>query len=67
MNIQIHPETTVLNSYVFRAADRMRIDGCTHAIAREGMQAVAAGSGYRQAFAEAAKAGKESVVIISAS
>ena len=25
------------NDFVFRAADRMRIDGCTHAIAREGM------------------------------
>ena len=37
MNIQIHPETTVLNSYVFRAADRMRIDGCANAVANEGL------------------------------
>ncbi|PIT74838.1 hypothetical protein [Limnohabitans sp. G3-2] len=37
MNIQIHPETTALNSYVFRAADRMRIDGCANAVANEGL------------------------------
>ncbi len=37
MNIQIHPETTALNSCVFRAADRMRIDGCANAVAHEGL------------------------------
>ncbi|WP_416545036.1 hypothetical protein ACHEXK_08040 [Limnohabitans sp. DCL3] len=37
MNIQIHPETSALNSYVFRAADRMRIDGCANAVAHEGL------------------------------
>ena len=37
MNIQIKPETTALNPFVFRAADRMRIDGCANAIAREGL------------------------------
>ncbi|WP_322992344.1 hypothetical protein [Limnohabitans sp.] len=37
MNIQIHPETIALNSYVFRAADRMRIDGCANAVANEGL------------------------------
>ena len=37
MNIQIHPETNALNNFVFRAADRMRIDGCANAVAREGL------------------------------
>jgi hypothetical protein len=37
MNIQINPETTALNSHVFRAADRMRIDGCANAVAHEGL------------------------------
>lgn len=37
MNIQIHPETTALNSCVFRAADRMRIDGCANAVANDGL------------------------------
>jgi len=37
MNIQIHPETSALNAYVFRAADRMRIDGCANAVAHEGL------------------------------
>ena len=37
MNIQIQPENTALNPFVFRAADRMRIDGCANAVAREGL------------------------------
>ena len=37
MNIQIQPEANALNPFVFRAADRMRIDGCANAIAREGL------------------------------
>jgi hypothetical protein len=37
MNIQIHPETAALNPSVFRAADRMRIDGCASAVAHEGL------------------------------
>ena len=37
MNIQIHPENAALNQYVFRAADRMRIDGCANAVAHEGL------------------------------
>lgn len=37
MNIQIHPENTALNNHVFRAADRMRIDGCANAVAHEGL------------------------------
>lgn len=37
MNIQIHPETSALNSCVFRAADRMRIDGCANAVSSEGL------------------------------
>ena len=37
MNIQIHPENDALNPYVFRAADRMRIDGCANAVAHEGL------------------------------
>lgn len=37
MNIQIHPETAALNPCVFRAADRMRIDGCANAVAHEGL------------------------------
>lgn len=37
MNIQIHPENDALNHYVFRAADRMRIDGCANAVAHEGL------------------------------
>ncbi|MEK7344258.1 MAG: hypothetical protein AAB176_01065 [Pseudomonadota bacterium] len=37
MNIQIHPENANLNNCVFRAADRMRIDGCANAVAHEGL------------------------------
>jgi hypothetical protein len=37
MNIQIHPENAALNHCVFRAADRMRIDGCANAVAHEGL------------------------------
>lgn len=37
MNIQIHPESDPLNQCVFRAADRMRIDGCANAVANEGL------------------------------
>ena len=37
MNIPITPAATPLNDFVFRSADRMRIDGCTNAIAREGL------------------------------
>jgi hypothetical protein len=37
MNIQIHPDKAALNQYVFRAADRMRIDGCANAVAHEGL------------------------------
>lgn len=37
MNIQIHPENDALNPYVFRAADRMRIDGCANAVAHESL------------------------------
>lgn len=37
MNIQIHPDTAALNTCVFRAADRMRIDGCANAVAHEGL------------------------------
>jgi hypothetical protein len=37
MNIPITPTATPLNDFVFRSADRMRIDGCTNAIAREGL------------------------------
>jgi hypothetical protein len=37
MNIQIHPETAALNPCVFRAADRMRIDGCANAVAHDGL------------------------------
>jgi hypothetical protein len=37
MNIQTHPENNPLNHYVFRAADRMRIDGCANAVAHEGL------------------------------
>jgi hypothetical protein len=37
MNIQIHPETAAMNPCVFRAADRMRIDGCANAVAHEGL------------------------------
>lgn len=37
MNIQIYPDTAVLNTCVFRAADRMRIDGCANAVAQEGL------------------------------
>ena len=37
MNIQINPENAVLNPCVFRAADRMRIDGCANAVAHEGL------------------------------
>jgi hypothetical protein len=37
MNIQIHPDNAALNHYVFRAADRMRIDGCANAVAHEGL------------------------------
>jgi hypothetical protein len=37
MNIQIQPDSGTLNSCVFRAADRMRIDGCANAVAHEGL------------------------------
>jgi hypothetical protein len=37
MNIPITPAATPFNDFVFRSADRMRIDGCTNAIAREGL------------------------------
>jgi hypothetical protein len=37
MNIPITSANSPLNDFVFRSADRMRIDGCTNAIAREGM------------------------------
>lgn len=37
MNIQINPESDPLNQCVFRAADRMRIDGCANAVANEGL------------------------------
>ncbi len=37
MNIQIQPDKSAMTPFVFRAADRMRIDGCANAIAREGL------------------------------
>ena len=37
MNIPVAPGTPALADFVFRAADRMRIDGCANAIAREGL------------------------------
>jgi len=37
MNIPIHTGTPALSDFVFRAADRMRIDGCANAVAREGL------------------------------
>lgn len=37
MNIPITHAATPFNDFVFRSADRMRIDGCTNAIAREGL------------------------------
>lgn len=37
MNIPIAPLTPALGDFVFRSADRMRIDGCANAIAREGL------------------------------
>lgn len=37
MNIPIHTAKTGLSDFVFRAADRMRIDGCANAVAREGL------------------------------
>jgi len=37
MNIPISAHNQAMNDFVFRAADRMRIDGCTNAIAREGL------------------------------
>lgn len=38
MNIPIPaPSGSLLNPHVFRAADRMRIDGCANAVAREGL------------------------------
>lgn len=37
MNIPISPTDPSLGDFVFRSADRMRIDGCTNAIAREGL------------------------------
>ena len=36
MNIPIQPDSA-LNNYVFRAADRMRIEGCANAVAHEGL------------------------------
>lgn len=37
MNTPNTANTTSADDFVFRAADRMRIDGCTNAIAREGL------------------------------
>jgi hypothetical protein len=37
MNIPIEQSNSALSDFVFRAADRMRIDGCANAIAREGL------------------------------
>jgi hypothetical protein len=37
MNISTHPENDALKHFVFRAADRMRIDGCANAVAHEGL------------------------------
>lgn len=37
MNIPIHTGSPALSDFVFRAADRMRIDGCANAVAREGL------------------------------
>lgn len=37
MNIPIAPHSPALTDFVFRSADRMRIDGCANAIAREGL------------------------------
>lgn len=37
MNIPITPSAQALSDFVFRSADRMRIDGCANAIAREGL------------------------------
>jgi hypothetical protein len=37
MNIQIQPDNSAMTPFVFRAADRMRIDGCANAVAREGL------------------------------
>lgn len=37
MNIPIHTGNSALSDFVFRAADRMRIDGCANAVAREGL------------------------------
>ena len=37
MNIPITPSTHPPSDFVFRSADRMRIDGCANAVAREGL------------------------------
>jgi hypothetical protein len=37
MNIQIQPDSAPLNPCIFRAADRMRLDGCANAVAHEGL------------------------------
>ena len=37
MNIPINPSTHPPSDFVFRSADRMRIDGCANAVAREGL------------------------------
>lgn len=37
MNIPITPSDHALGDFVFRAADRMRIDGCANAVSREGL------------------------------
>ena len=37
MNISIASHTPALADFVFRSADRMRIDGCANAVAREGL------------------------------
>lgn len=37
MNIPIQTGEPALSDFVFRAADRMRIDGCANAVAREGL------------------------------
>ena len=37
MNIPISPNSQALADFVFRSADRMRLEGCANAIAREGL------------------------------
>ena len=40
MNIQIDPQASPAHDFFFRAADRMRIEGCANAVAREGLSLV---------------------------